>query len=48
MKGAHRAAEFVKLSPFGQLPVLDDNGTVVFDSNVILVYLATKYDADRR
>ncbi len=48
MKGAHKAPGFIKLSPFGQVPVLDDNGTVVFDSNAILVYLATKYDADRR
>ena len=28
--------------------MLDDDGTIVFDSNAILVYLATKYDADRR
>jgi glutathione S-transferase len=48
MKGAHKAPEFVKLSPFGQVPVLDDDGTIVFDSNAILVYLATQYDADRR
>jgi glutathione S-transferase len=47
MKGAHKAPEFVKLSPFGQVPVLDDDGTIVFDSNAILVYLALKYDADR-
>jgi glutathione S-transferase len=48
IKGAHKAPEFLKLSPFGQVPVLDDNGTIVFDSNAILVYLATKYDTDRR
>ena len=48
MKGAHKTPEFIKLSPFGQVPVLDDNGTIVFDSNAILVYLATKYDANRR
>ena len=48
MKGAHKAPDFVKHSPFGQVPVLDDNGTMLFDSNAILVYLATKYDADRR
>ncbi len=48
MKGAHKAPDFVKLSPFGQVPVLDDAGTTIFDSNAILVYLATKYDADRR
>lgn len=48
MKGAHKTPEFIKLSPFGQVPVLDDNGTILFDSNAILVYLATKYDANRR
>jgi glutathione S-transferase len=48
MEGAHKAPDFVKLSPFGQVPVLDDNGTIVYDSNAILVYLATKYDTDRR
>lgn len=46
--GAHKTPEFLKFNPFGQVPVLDDNGTKLFDSNAILVYLATKYDADRR
>ncbi|MEI2297035.1 glutathione S-transferase family protein [Ensifer sp. MJa1] len=40
--GAHKAPEFLKLNPFGQVPVLDDNGTVISDSNAILVYLAKK------
>jgi glutathione S-transferase len=40
--GAHKKPEFIKLNPFGQVPVLDDNGTVVPDSNAIMVYLATK------
>jgi len=48
MKGAHKAPEFLRLSPFGQVPVLDDNGVVVFDSNAILVYLAQKYDPQGR
>jgi glutathione S-transferase len=48
MKGAHNAPHFVKWSPFGQVPVLDDAGITLFDSNAILVYLATKYDADLR
>lgn len=40
--GEHRTPEYLKLNPFGQVPVLDDNGFVVNDSNAILVYLATK------
>jgi glutathione S-transferase len=41
--GAHRAPGFLKLNRFGQVPVLDDDGTIVSDSNAILVYLAKKY-----
>lgn len=41
-KGAHKAPDFLKLNPFGQVPVLDDNGTIVTDSVAILVYLAKK------
>ncbi|WP_105385875.1 glutathione S-transferase family protein [Neorhizobium alkalisoli] len=41
-KGEHKQADFLKLNPFGQVPVLDDNGTIVCDSNAILVYLAKK------
>lgn len=40
--GAHKTPEFLALNPFGQVPVLDDDGTVVSDSNAILVYLARK------
>ncbi|MFA1623521.1 glutathione S-transferase family protein [Rhizobium mongolense] len=38
----HKQAEFLKLNPFGQVPVLDDHGTIICDSNAILVYLAKK------
>jgi glutathione S-transferase len=40
--GAHKTPEFLALNPFGQVPVLDDDGTIISDSNAILVYLATK------
>ncbi|SMC94249.1 glutathione S-transferase [Rhizobium sp. RU36D] len=40
--GQHKTPEFLKLNPFGQVPVLEDGGVVVNDSNAILVYLATK------
>lgn len=43
MKGAHKQPEFLKLNGFGQVPVIDDGGNVVADSNAILVYLATRY-----
>ncbi len=38
----HKEPNFLKLNPFGQVPVLDDGGTIVCDSNAILVYLAKK------
>ncbi|HEN8801256.1 glutathione S-transferase [Pseudomonas sp. CM25] len=43
-KGAHKQPDFLALNPFGQVPVIDDNGIVIADSNAILVYLAKKYD----
>jgi glutathione S-transferase len=43
MKGAHKKPYFMALNPFGQVPVIDDGGIVVSDSNAILVYLALKY-----
>jgi glutathione S-transferase len=39
---AHKQPDFLALNPFGQVPVLDDEGTIVCDSNAILVYLAKK------
>jgi glutathione S-transferase len=46
-KGAHKQPEFLAINPFGQVPVIDDNGTVLADSNAILVYLAQKYGDGR-
>lgn len=40
--GGHKAPDYLKLNPFGQVPVLEDEGVVVNDSNAILVYVATK------
>lgn len=39
-----KTPEFLAMNPFGQIPVIDDNGTIVSDSNAILVYLAKRYD----
>ena len=38
----HKTAEFLRLNRFGEVPVLDDDGTIIVDSNAILVYLAKK------
>lgn len=43
----HKRPSFLALHPFGQVPVIDDNGTVVWDSAAILVYLAGKYGDGR-
>ncbi len=42
--GEHKRDALLRLNPFGQVPVLDDAGAIVGDSNAILVYLATRYD----
>lgn len=43
-QGAHKTPEFTAhLNSFGQVPVIDDGGTVLADSNAILVYLANTY-----
>jgi glutathione S-transferase len=43
LKGEHKTAAFLALNPRGQVPVLDDAGTLVWDSMAILVYLAKKH-----
>ena len=43
--GAQDTPQFRALNAFGQVPVLEDNGTVIADSTAILVYLAKTYDA---
>jgi glutathione S-transferase len=40
----HKADWFLRLNPFGQLPVLQDGDLVLSDSGAILAYLAKKYD----
>ena len=42
-KGEHKKPEFLAINAFGQVPVIDDNGTLLADSNGILVYLAQTY-----
>ncbi|MGD9811585.1 MAG: glutathione S-transferase family protein [Sphingobium sp.] len=39
----HKSADFLRMNAFGQVPVLEDDGLVIADSNAILVYLARKF-----
>lgn len=41
--GEHKKAAFLKLNPQGQVPVIEDGGLVIADSNAILMYLARRY-----
>jgi len=45
--GEHKSPRFMKLNPLGQVPVIEDGDLVLYDSNAILVYLATRYDDGR-
>lgn len=42
-RGEQKLPAFLALNAFGQVPVIDDGGVVVSDSNAILVYLALRY-----
>jgi glutathione S-transferase len=44
-KGDQTKPEFVALNPNGRMPVLEDDGLVLWESNAILQYLASKKPA---
>lgn len=43
----HKSEAFLQMNVFGQVPVINDRGTIVADSNAILVYLAMNYDKSK-
>jgi glutathione S-transferase len=43
--GQQKQAEFLKLNPFGRVPVLIDDETLVYDSTIINEYLNDEYPA---
>lgn len=42
-KGEQHSADFKAINPNAKVPVIDDGGTVVFDSNAILLWLADRH-----
>ncbi|XP_063050881.1 glutathione S-transferase theta-2 [Engraulis encrasicolus] len=44
-KGEQKTPEYTKLNPMQRVPVMVDNGFVLTESDAILKYLATKYNA---
>lgn len=43
----HKQAAFRKLNPRGEVPVLEDDGLVLWDSSACLVYLARKFGKEQ-
>ena len=43
--GATRGSEFRRLNPFGQVPVLEDDGLIIYESVAILEYLEERHPA---
>jgi len=42
-KREHRQPNYLKLNPRGQVPVLEDDGRVIWDSTAVLVYIARRH-----
>jgi len=43
MAGHHKSPEYLTKQPFGQVPYLDDDGFIVYESRAIGRYIARKY-----
>ncbi|KAF8333881.1 glutathione S-transferase [Amanita rubescens] len=42
-KGEHKSETYLKMQPFGQAPVLEDDGFILYESRAIGRYIAIKY-----
>ncbi|XP_025832350.1 glutathione S-transferase 1-1 [Agrilus planipennis] len=48
IKGEHMTEEYAKMNPQKEIPVLDDDGFYLSESNAILQYVAEKFGKDDR
>ncbi|MGE0022333.1 MAG: glutathione S-transferase family protein [Hyphomicrobium sp.] len=46
LAGAHKVSPLIDLNPFGEIPILEDDGVVLRDSQAILVYMARKWGGE--
>ncbi|KAF9448595.1 glutathione S-transferase [Macrolepiota fuliginosa MF-IS2] len=42
-EGEHKSPEYLAKQPFGQIPYLDDDGFIIYESRAIARYIAEKY-----
>ncbi|KAF9003309.1 glutathione S-transferase [Cyathus striatus] len=42
-KGEQKSPEYLKYQPFGQVPYIDDDGFILYETRAIARYIATKY-----
>ncbi|KAF7342234.1 hypothetical protein MVEN_01811400 [Mycena venus] len=45
MNGQHKTPEYLKFQPFGQIPYIDDDGFILYETRAICRYIAAKYPA---
>ncbi|OAI17547.1 glutathione S-transferase family protein [Methylomonas koyamae] len=45
--GEQRSPDYLQRNPFAQVPVLDDDGLIIRDSQAILVHLAKRYGCEK-
>ncbi|KAF8214852.1 glutathione S-transferase [Mycena galopus ATCC 62051] len=45
MAGEHKTPAFMKNQPFGQIPYIDDDGFILYETRAICRYIAAKYPA---
>ncbi len=47
VSGEQRSPDYLQRNPCAQVPVLNDNGQIIRDSQAILVYLAKRYGGEQ-